>query len=1191
VGTMPSTPSLHIHLLGQPRFFYAHEPFKFVARPKVLALLAYLLLHRVGPLSREKVAFTLWDEDSEEEARANLRRHLPLLHSALPPGQPEAPWIVADADTVQWNPLAPAWLDVAEFERLAAAPSGRAEAADLYTGELLDTSYDEWVFAERDRLRNVYLTLLGALLIECRGQRDFARAGAYAQRILTNDPWREDTLRQLMAIRYESGDRAGALASYHQFERRLREEMNVDLMPESAALRDVILANEPLPVVVPSGAGASGRPGGAPLLPFVGRAAEMAQLLEQWNRAARGRGNVVTIAGEAGIGKSRLASEFALTAEVQGGRVMRGGTSDPESAPYQALAEAFRGIAPLLASLPVQPIWLGAIAQVVPELRSRIPDLPKPPSVDPDRERGRLFEAFAICLEALSKPRPLVLVLEDMHWAGEASIAALQYIGRKLAAEPIIVIATYRDEEVNRSHPLRRLRRQLQEDSVLSTVAPRMLQREAVAQLLESMPSVLHASPDIADVLLERSAGNPLFLGEFIHVLLEGSDLMSGQLPANVKHAIALRASKLTESSRALADVAAVIGHGFNVDLVRDVAGWGENDVLDALNGLIDHHFVKETSGRGGYDFAFSHHLIHSTIYESVPPDARVRRHRRAARALEARRQDRPGQFAADVARHYDLGGERDLAGAAYLEAGRLSHEVYAFDEALRDLRRTLELSRDPEVRKEALRLRESIRALRGDRAGQAEDLAALDRIAGEAGDAELHCDLLRRKTLLARALGERDRERVLVLEFVNRAAESHDDRLRAASLIASAAYETLAGNHADARTAATAALELYRGLGDAAGQIEARCRLIELAWEGGAFDIASKMLADIRGSAEAAGYQRLVGRAFTSATHAALIEQRYAVCRDLAVEARQVYRLIGDREGEADVILRQASAAARLSLLEEARQCYAEATAIYKSIGKRLGVAAVLANAGIHSVRLGLLDEAERSLSEAGDHFKALKDVRGQTACAVNLSYVHLIRGDAAEAKRHALKGMEFARTIAHAGYEAAALGNLGGAERDLGNLEAAVEHMQAGISIRRRSTGAAADYADDLANLMWVLVLAGATDSARALGDELATALHELSPAIFMPQFAYFAAAQAFRALGERARASDALKMAYAIVDEQAAAIAGTSERAAFLALSVNSEIAAAFKRKAWPARPTIATTARPSKSGRQRRVKDAP
>lgn len=1166
--TPPAAPALAIYLFGQPRLAFNNEPFKFASRPKTLSLLAYLLLHRAGPVSREKVAFTLWEDDTEEDARANLRRHLHHLLRALPPAPADAPWIITDADTAQWNPQANAWVDVSEFERLAATSSGRAEAVDLYTGELLESSYDEWLFADRDRLRNTYLSILGELSIEARGRRDLARSAGYAQRILANDPWREDTVRQLMSVRYESGDRAGALAVYQQFDRRLREEMNVDPMPETSALRDVVLRDEPLPSPVAGAFTPAVAATGSPLLPFVGRDAEMEQLRVLWSRAARGRGQVVLIGGEAGVGKSRLASEFALLAETQGARVMIGATAYPESAPYQAISEAFRGVAPLIASLPMQRIWLGVIAQAVPELRARISDLPDPPKVEPDRERNRLFEAFSTGLEALSRPRPLVIVLEDMHWAGDASVAAMQFIARRLSALPVLIIVTYRDEETPRTHPLRRVRRELQEEHLLAIVSPRNLRREAVAELLERTPSMAGVNADV-DALLERSAGNPLFLGEVIQGVLEGSDSDAKQPPQSVKQAIMARAARLPESSKALAEVAVVIGQGFNVELVRDVAGWSENDVLDALNGLIDRHFVKETGGRSGYAYAFSHHLIQSTIYAGVAPEVRARRHRRVARALEESYQDRPGQFAADVARHYELGGEAELAGLAFLRAARYANDVYAYDEALRYLERSLELAHEQDTRRRVFELRESIRALRGDRVNQGEDLKELERIAGESGNIDLVCDVLRRKALFARALGERDLEGSLVKEFVARAADSNNRALRAASYIALAAYATMMSNLPEARKAAETALQLYRELGDAAGQIEARCRLVEVVLEGGAFDVASQMLAEVRASGEAAENQRLFARVVTSATHVAITEQRYAECRDLAEEARGVYQSIGDREGEADVTLRQASAAARLSMLEEARRCYEEARTIYQAIGKRLGVAAVLANSGIHSVRLGLLDEAERSLRAAADQFTALKDLRGQAACAVNLSYVHLIRGAAADARKNAQLGLEIARSIPHPGYEAASLANLGGAERDLGNLDLAVKHMEAGLAIRRRLS-VAADYADDLAHLAYAYVMAGKIESARGLSDELATSLEATSPTIFMPQFAYLAAAQAFRALGQRERALATLKKAHDIVVEQAAAISGPSERGTYLSLSVNKEIEAAAKSRDWPADP---------------------
>ena len=1158
---MPSPPSFRIYLLGQPRLVFEGEPYKVPSRPKALALLAYLLLHRSCALAREKLAFTLWEDDPEEDARANLRRHLHLLSQALPPAPSQVAWILADTDTVQWNPQANAWVDVDEFKRLAEIGADRAKAVDLYSGDLLEASYDEWVFAERDRLRNTYLLLLADLVIECRGRRDFAHAADYAQRILTNDPWREDTLRQLMSVRYESGDRAGALAAFQQFERRLRDEMGVDTMAETSALRDIILRNEPLPAVAPTSSLSAVSAFGTRLLPFVGREAEMDQLRAAWSRAARGHGNVVLVSGEAGIGKSRLVSEFALMAEAQGARVMTGATAYPESRPYQAIAEAFRGVSPLLASLRVQRVWLSALAQAVPELRARISDLPEPPKVEPSRERGRLFEAFSTCLAALSHPRPLVLILEDMHWAGETSVAALQFMCRMLSTVPVLVIATYRDEEAPRTHPLRSLRRQLQEEHVLTAIAPRSLRREAVAELVDKMSASVHNTPGLVDELVRRSAGNPLFLGEFIHGLRDGEDARTSPPPASLKLAIAMRVEKLPEATRALAEVAAVIGQGFNVELARDVAGWSENEVLDALNVLIDRNFVKETGGRSGYDYAFSHHLFQSTIYAGVPADVRVRRHRRTARVLQETHQERHGEFAADIARHYDLGNEPQPAAAGYLTAARRAQDVYAYEEALHDLGRCLELTQDDQTRREALGCRESIHATQGDREAQAEDLKELERSARETADPASICDVLRRRVAFARAVGERDQERVLIDELDEEAARSGDARLRAEALVARAAYATLTGGHAEGRKAAEAALAIYQGLGDAAGQIEARCRLVEIASEGGAFDLASKMLAEVRAAPEAAANQRLVARAITSATFAAITERKYGQCRELALEARAVYRTIGDREGEADMISRQASAAARLSLLEEARQCYEEAGAMYRAIGKRLGLAAVLANGGIHSVRLGLVYEAEKSLTEAAEQFKSLKDVRGETACAVNLSYIHLLRGAPAEAKRYALAALDLARAMPHAGYEAAALGNLGLAERDLGELDAAAGHMEEGIAVRRRLSERT-EYADDIAQLAHVYVLAGNLDAARALSSELVESLRAASPAVFMPQSAFLAAALVFQALRERGRAREMLKRAQESVEEQAAAIAGPVERAAFLSMNVNRHVETAVR-----------------------------
>ncbi|HXW76930.1 MAG TPA: tetratricopeptide repeat protein, partial [Candidatus Eremiobacteraceae bacterium] len=298
------------------------------------------------------------------------------------------------------------------------------------------------------------------------------------------------------------------------------------------------------------------------------------------------------------------------------------------------------------------------------------------------------------------------------------------------------------------------------------------------------------------------------------------------------------------------------------------------------------------------------------------------------------------------------------------------------------------------------------------------------------------------------------------------------------------------------------------------------------------------------------------IGRAMTSATHAAIVEQRYAACRTLAIAARDLYRVIGDRESEADVLVRQASAAARLSMLAESRQCYEEAVSIYRSIGKRLGIAAVLVNSGIQDVRVGRLAEAERSLREAATEFAALKDLRGETACALNLSFVSLLRGDGEAAKASALQAVRLARSVPHAGYEAAALANLGSAERELGDLSAAAQHMKEGLAVRAR-IGESRDYADELAQLMLVQSLAREHDAAREQGEAVWSALESVSDAIFMPHLACAAAAKAFDALGDVERASALWQKAHALMESQASVIPDGAEREMFLSLPAHREI----------------------------------
>jgi DNA-binding SARP family transcriptional activator len=260
---------LRVHLFGRPRFLLDEIALSVGGRPKVVPLLAYLLLHRETALPRQAIANALWPDEPEDEARANLRRHLNYLQHLLPQAPEGRPWLVASGGTLQWNPCSDAWLDIEEFDTLSAQPHRRRDAIALYAGELLAGVEEEWIEAHRERRQARYHETLAAHIATLRAAREFAPAIAAAQRLLADDPWREDTVRALVLSRYDLGDRAGAIAEYERFAQRLRRELGAGPMPETMAVYAAIMRNDGSREAAPNAAPpATDSP--QPILPFCG---------------------------------------------------------------------------------------------------------------------------------------------------------------------------------------------------------------------------------------------------------------------------------------------------------------------------------------------------------------------------------------------------------------------------------------------------------------------------------------------------------------------------------------------------------------------------------------------------------------------------------------------------------------------------------------------------------------------------------------------------------------------------------------------------------------------------------------------------------------------------------------------------------------------------------------------------------
>jgi DNA-binding SARP family transcriptional activator len=1116
-------------------------------------MLARIILQHGHALSRESLAFTLFPDVDESAALAELRRYLYLANKALPDRAGD-PWIVVDAETVRWNEAAGAFVDTVEFERLGADPETHSQAIELYAGDLLEDVYDDWVVSERERLRTLYLAILSESIERHRARRDFATAIGYAKRLLTVDPWREDAVRSLLALRYESGDAAGALSEFDRFAKRLRDELSIAPMPETLAVRDSILRNEAVPgSLSPAPAAVKERERhAATILPFVGRGRELALLRAAWGRAARGSSSLVTIVGEAGVGKTRLTAELARIAQSEGGRVFAGTTAAPESMPYQAIVEALRSALPLLLVRPPAPARRAALARVLPEMRD--PEEAFEPEGSATGETARLFDALGHAVRTLASPRPLLLILEDVHWAGSASVDAIGAIVRESLRIPVLIVATCREEELPPEHPVRTLLRSLQAFAHAEELTLDRLAEDEVSELCARVDGLRDRGSDVAMRLFAHSEGNALFLNEAINAFLERDDTLD-DAATSIAGTLESRIGRLDDDARTVAEIAAIAGPGCSIALVRDVSNLPPASIARGINTLLDRRILREAGARASYDYAFTHHLIASSVYDGIEPALRAQRHSRIARLLEVEYETNANASAREIARHHERAGDRARAGDWYLVAARQAAAVYAYADADELAARVLEHAPDPAVRAAALDVRERARGRRGDRAGQAHDIDELEGFAE--GDPARTFDVLVKRILLARSLGDAEREDRLI-DSLDALAESLDDAAKAHALMHRATHLGQCSRQAEGLAPALKAFEIYERLGDTGGQLECLYLLANFAANVGDMSASRRYLAQMSERAGSLADRTVEGRALDVAATAALLRQEYAVTFELTQRSLGLHLLTNDREGEAAARTRLAVTAAWLGDYATALREFDLGLETYESIGNKRGVAVTHTNRTLLLMRLGLLDEALESIQRSNELFDVVHEQRTVVANQVNASFVKLQQGEAQAAKALAAAALAGAKEIGFPVFEAGALSNLACAERALGETAAAVEHMEAAIALRR-PLQEPADMVDDLADLTLTYVAAGKTAEAFETARELEALGSGSFDQAFWPHYVWWAVASGLAAGGESQRAQRAFARAREELERFAESIDDGRVRAAFRDLRVNRRIAA--------------------------------
>ncbi|MBX6363449.1 MAG: AAA family ATPase [Gemmatimonadetes bacterium] len=730
---------LDIRLLGALELRLDGAPLPPLESARARSLLARLLLDAGTPHPRQHLAFLLWPDSTEAQARTNLRHVLHDLRRALPERDR---FLEATPRTLRWRADAPFRLDVAAFERAAAAgAAGTGDAAldalrtaaDLYAGDLLEGAYDEWLDAPRDRLRRRYYEVLERLAAALEARGDHAAAIHYAERLLRHDPLDEGAYRRLMRLHAARGDRARALRVYHVCAATLERELGVEPSPATCA------AYEALRPARPEGAPEAPRARRLAGPPLVGRAEPWSRLTALWSAAEAGRAHFVLISGEPGIGKTRLAEELLAWCAHRGAATATARSYRAEGVLAYAPVVAWLrsdALRPTLARL--EPAHLTELARLLPELLVEVPGLASPRPLPPGEQRHRLFEALRRAFLPPGAP-PLLLVADDVHWCDPESLQFLHYLVRAEPSPRLLVVATARREDIDGPHPLDEVVAGLLVLERFTEMGLGRLTRTETARLAEAVTGRALPEADAAE-LFRETEGNPLFAVEALRAGWTLADAASRRLPPKVQAVIDARLAQLSEPARELIGVAATLGREFTADLLVAASEADGETLVRGLDELWRSGMLRE-HGVDAYDF--SHDRIREAAYRALGPARRRHHHLRAAEALKRRHAAEPGPVSGQIAAHYERAGAAEQAVGWYEAAADAALRLHANTEAVRLLSRAIELvgtlPRTPERDARELALLTSI-------------LAPLGAVEGY-GSARL-AELQRRGLELARALG-----------------------------------------------------------------------------------------------------------------------------------------------------------------------------------------------------------------------------------------------------------------------------------------------------------------------------------------------------------------------------------------------------------------------------------------------------
>ncbi len=649
---------------------------------RTLALVGHLVVNAGSVCGRQQLAGLFWPDSADAQALTNLRRELHHLRRLLGADGP----LEVTATSLRWRDSATCRVDVrvlrTRLERArrcadsepAAAVALASEGLAVYGGDFLPGVDDEWAIAPREQLRRDCLDLCDLLADLGSRHGDLDVAVAAARRRIVLQPLEEVGYRTLMTLQVEAGDRGGAVSTYHHCAAVLERELGVAPAAETRRAVDALI-------------GRPHAPAGPARAPLVGRAGPLRRLEAQWAATVReGRARVVVVRGLAGVGKTRLVAELA-------GRVRRGRGVVADAQCFDTsgrlvlapVAEWLRTPDLRAASRSLEAVWRDEVGRLAPDVLDGPGPAPAPATGDRAKvdawQRHRFFEGLARAFLAVR--RPLLLVLDNVQWCDQETLAWLSFLLRLGGDRPLMVVVTLREDESAPDSAAVGWPGLAGAAVLVDQVALSPLDREDTATLSSAVTGT-PLSGDEAALVHATSGGFPLFVIEAARAA--GGPEPAGGAGERLGSVLRRRIGETSAPARQTAGLAAALGRDFTLDVLTEASDLAPEEVALAVDELWRRRVVR---ARGtGYDF--SHDLLRDAAYDLVSPPRRWLLHRRLAQALELSAAARDDDHAALLAEQYDRGGRPDRAREYYVRAAEVAAARFAAAEAIRLHRKAL---------------------------------------------------------------------------------------------------------------------------------------------------------------------------------------------------------------------------------------------------------------------------------------------------------------------------------------------------------------------------------------------------------------------------------------------------------------------------------------------------------------------